>query len=100
MKVAYSRRSLDDLRKIIAHCRRDFGDRAALMLLKRIEAAVARIGEAPESAPRVGQRPGIHALSLVRYPYRIFYRVDSETVTIPHIRHRSRRPWPVRDESS
>ena len=28
-----------------------------------------------------------------KYPYKIFYRLEAETIDIVHIRHASRRPW-------
>ena len=31
--------------------------------------------------------------ALVRYPFKVFYTVADETVTILHIRHAARRPW-------
>jgi toxin ParE1/3/4 len=93
MKVEYSRRALEDIRKITADCCRAFGGQVASALLGRIENAVARICENPESGPRVEQRRDVRVLSLVRYPYRIFYRVGAGTVTILHIRHTSRRAW-------
>jgi toxin ParE1/3/4 len=95
MKVAWSVRALADLGKVSADTRRTFGARVATSLLNRMEAAVAQIGEAPESGPRVEQRPGVPVLSLVRYPYRIFYRVADDRITILHIRHTSRQPWPM-----
>jgi len=45
-------------------------------------------------AVRVAQRPGVRVMLLVRYRYKIFYRVVGTTVRIIHIRHMSRRPWP------
>jgi plasmid stabilization system protein ParE len=50
-------------------------------------------GRSPESAPLVTQRPGTRVVLVLRYPYKIFYRVIGETVRIVHIRHTVRRPW-------
>jgi plasmid stabilization system protein ParE len=41
----------------------------------------------------VEQRPGVRVVPLIRYPYKIFYRIADDTVRILHIRHTSRRPW-------
>jgi plasmid stabilization system protein ParE len=46
----------------------------------------------PEAAPKVSQRSEVRAATVVRYPFRIFYRVREDTVDILHIRHTSRRP--------
>ncbi|HWX61877.1 type II toxin-antitoxin system RelE/ParE family toxin [Bradyrhizobium sp.] len=54
---------------------------------------------APESAPRVTQRSHVRVVSVVRYPFRIFYRVRGDTIGILHIRHTSRRPQPIEDHT-
>ena len=93
MKVEYSNRALADLRKLSAGSQATFGHRIAAALETRIRAIVEQIRQAPESAPRVEQRPGVRVVPLIRYPYKIFYRIADDTVRILHIRHTSRRPW-------
>jgi toxin ParE1/3/4 len=93
MKVEYSNRVLADLRKLSAGSQATFGHRVAAVLEARIRAIVEQIRQAPESAPRVEQRPGVRVVPLVRYPYKIFYRIPNDTVRILHVRHTSRRPW-------
>jgi toxin ParE1/3/4 len=93
MKVEYSNRAVADLRKISADSRREFGDRVAEALEARIRAVVEHISRQPWIAPEVEQRPGLHVAPLVRYPFKIFYRVFEDRVRIQHIRHTSRRPW-------
>ena len=93
MKVEYSNRALADLRKLSAGSQATFGHRVAAALETRIRAIVEQIRQAPESAPRVEQRPGVRVVPLIRYPYKIFYRILDDTVRILHIRHTSRRPW-------
>ena len=92
MKVEYSNRATADLRKASAESL-SFGDAVAVALEARIRRIVARIAEHPESAQQVIGRPGIHVVPLIRYPYKIFYRVLEDRVRILHIRHTSRRPW-------
>jgi toxin ParE1/3/4 len=93
MKVEYSNRAVADLRKISADSRRAFGDRVAEALEARIRAVVEHISRQPWIAPEVEQRPGLHVAPLVRYPFKIFYRVFEDRVRIQHIRHTSRRLW-------
>jgi toxin ParE1/3/4 len=93
MKVEYSNRAVADLRKISADSRRAFGDRVAAALEARIRAVVEHISREPRIAPEVEQRPGLHVAPLVRYPFKIFYRIFEDRVRIQHIRHTSRRPW-------
>jgi toxin ParE1/3/4 len=93
MKVEYARRAVADLRKISADSRRTFGDRVAEALEGRIRAVVDHISREPLSAPEVEQRPGLHVVPLIRYPFKVFYRVFDDRVRILHIRHTARRPW-------
>jgi plasmid stabilization system protein ParE len=55
---------------------------------------IARIGAWPESAEEVAERPGVRVVPLIRYPYKIFYRVTTEAVEILYIHHAARQaPW-------
>ena len=93
MKVQFSRRAVADLHDISNESRRQFGDRIAAALELRIRDIVKQISEAPESAPRLDQHPTIRVVPLVRYPFKIFYRIAGDTVRILHVRHTARRPW-------
>ena len=93
MRVEYSRRAVAELRKISADSQRTFGDRVAEALEARIRAVIDRISREPLSAPGVEQRPGLHVAPLIRYPFKVFYRVLDDRVRILHIRHTARRPW-------
>jgi plasmid stabilization system protein ParE len=92
MKVEFSNRATADLRKVSADSLM-FGDAVAAAVEARIRNIIAHIAERPDSAPRIAERPGVRVIPLVRYPYRIFYRVLEDRVRILHIRHTSRRPW-------
>ena len=92
MKVEYSNRAAADLRKVSADSL-VFGEAVATAVEARILGIVARIAERPEAAQRVAERPGVHVVPLIRYPYKIFYRLLDDRVRILHIRHTSRRPW-------
>ena len=93
MKVKFTNRSVRDLREISDYSREHFGDRVTRGLEARIHDVITRIANAPQSAPRVEQRPGMRVVLLTRFPFKIFYRVAGETVTILHIRHTARRAW-------
>jgi toxin ParE1/3/4 len=92
MTIEYSRRAAADLRKVSADSR-VFGETVAAAVEARICEIIAYIAEHPEAAARVVDRPGMHVVPLVRYPYKIFYRVFEDRVRVLHIRHTSRRPW-------
>ena len=93
MRVVLSRRALRNLETILGDSRRLFGDNVADELERTISRQIDRIADAPESAPRAFGREHVRALSLVRYPFRIFYRIRDDAVEIMHVRHTSRRPW-------
>jgi toxin ParE1/3/4 len=97
MKVEYSNRAIADLRKISSDSGRAFGDRVAAALEARIRAVVDRISRDPLSAPELEQRPGVHVVPLIRYPFKIFYRIFEDRVRIQHIRHTARRPIAAED---
>jgi toxin ParE1/3/4 len=92
MKVEYSNRATADLRKVSADAL-EYGEAVTVAVEARIRAIVAHIAEHPEAAPQVAERPNVHVVPLVRFPYKIFYRRLDDRVRILHIRHTSRRPW-------
>jgi toxin ParE1/3/4 len=95
MKVEYTNRAVADLRKASADSRAAFGHMVAAALERRIREVVGHIAANPKSAPQVIERAGVRVFPLIRYPYKIFYRVLHDRVRIVHIRHTSRRPWIV-----
>ena len=92
MKLEYSKLAVHDLRKV-AEDSRAFGEAAAKSIEACIREVLARIIDHPEAAARVIERPGVRVIPLIRYPYKIFYRVFENRVRVLHIRHVSRRPW-------
>jgi len=98
MKVEFTNRAVSDLREISDYSRRKFGDRVAAALEARIRDVIADIAHAPERAPAIEQRPDMHVVPLVRYPFKIFYRIVGGAVRILHIRHAARRSWDFDDE--
>jgi plasmid stabilization system protein ParE len=98
MKVEFTNRAVRNLRDISDYSRGHFGERVTAALEARFRDVISNVVQAPESAPRVEQRPGMRVTPLVRYPYKIFYRIIGDTVRIVHIRHAARRPWDFADE--
>jgi toxin ParE1/3/4 len=92
MKLVYSRRALADLDQIKAYYAANASPAIAEAIGRRLENVVDRVGRVPEAAPRVSQRSQVRVVAVVRYPFRIFYRVRADAVDILHIRHTSRRP--------
>jgi toxin ParE1/3/4 len=93
MRVQYAPRARADLAEIGDYSRRTFGPRVAAALRTYIRLTLARVALMPESGEEVPERPGVRVVSLVRYPFRIFYTFDKNNLTILHIRHTARQPW-------
>ena len=68
-----------------------------LALLQEVRRAKLRIAERPKAA-RI-ERGEIRVRSILRFPYRIYYRIDSEEIIVIAIGHRRRRPgfWRMRE---
>src|ERR1700730_16970955 len=94
MTVEYTRRAATDLATIAAESRAAFGDDVAAALERRFREIIEQILWDADSATPVTARPGVHVVALVKYPFKLFYRVIStEHVRIVHIRSTSRRTW-------
>ena len=86
MRVVLSDEALRDLETILAYT--EVNHPTALAALeRRLRTSLRRIGTWPEIAQKVAGRPGLRMVPLVRYPFRIFYRVADHQVEILHIHH-------------
>ena len=92
MKLVYSRHVIADLESIAAYYTANASPAVADAIKRRLQHVIDRICRSPEAAPRVAQRSGVPVATVIRYPFRIFYRLRGDTVDILHIRHISRRP--------
>jgi plasmid stabilization system protein ParE len=93
MKVIYTDEALDNLDEILAFIATNYPTISAAFE-KRLRTVVMRIAAWPESAEEVAERPGVRVVPLIRYPYKIFYRITGDAVEILHIHHAARRaPW-------
>jgi toxin ParE1/3/4 len=88
MRVRYTPRAFSDRERIIEYLR-ERSPVGARNVATSIRDAVAQLGEHPLSGYRTND-PEVRVVFVVRYPYKIFYRVR-EIVEILHIRHTSRR---------
>ena len=92
MKLVYSRQALADLNTIATYYAAHASPAVAEAIRRRLHEVTDRIRRVPEAAPCVSQRSHIRVVTVVRYPFRIFYRVRDDAIDILHIRHTSRRP--------
>jgi len=93
MKVVYTDEALDNLDEILTYIGSNYPTISAAFE-KRLRTVIARIGAWPDSAEQVAERPGVRAVPLIRYPYKVFYRITNEAVEILYIHHAARQaPW-------
>ena len=93
MNVIYSPRAIRDLNAIAAYYRAVADPKIAAAIGERIEYLISRVADHPHSGPAVAGRRGVRAVLILRFPYKLFYRVSGEAIEILHIRHTARRPW-------
>ena len=91
MRVRYTPEAFADRERIFEYLR-ERSPSGARRVLARIRGAVRLLGEQPYSGYQSND-PEVRVKFVVRYPYKIFYRVRNDVVEIVHIRHTSRRPW-------
>jgi toxin ParE1/3/4 len=91
MTLVYSKRAIADLEQIASYYMAHASPTIAESIGRQLLGVIARIERHPEAAPRVTQRSHVRVATVVRYPFRVFYRVNSESIDILHIRHSSRR---------
>jgi toxin ParE1/3/4 len=90
MRVVYTDEALHDLDDILRYIAANFP--AAYQSFElRLRAVERRIGQLPHGARKVADRPGVRVVPLIRYPYKVFYRVTPDAVEILHIHHTARR---------
>jgi plasmid stabilization system protein ParE len=92
MKVVWTREALADLADIATYYASNASPATAEAVGQRFVDVVERVRRAPFSAPRVAHRSEVRVAAVVRYPFRMFYRVRGDVIHIVHIRHTSRRP--------
>jgi addiction module RelE/StbE family toxin len=92
VKIRYTRKAVAQLDAIYSYIEAD-NPRAAKAVKARIQRAISRLAQFPYSC-RATARPGIRVLSIVRYPYLVFYSVDegAQEVHILRIRHAAQDP--------
>ncbi len=91
MRVRYTLRAQSDLDAIYAYIDQR-APAAARSVKELIERRIARLADFPFMAPETDE-PGIRELTILRFPYKVYYEVIGEEVWIIHIRDARRRPW-------
>jgi plasmid stabilization system protein ParE len=90
MKVVFTRPALQDLDEIRQYIVDRYPALAGLVE-QRIRSVLERIATYPSSSRIVEERPEVRVTRVLRFPYKIFYRVTkSKTIEILHIHHEAR----------
>jgi toxin ParE1/3/4 len=91
MKVRYTRRARADLDLIFQYL--DSRAPAAASSVKAlIERRISSLADFPHAAPETTV-PGVYELTVLRYPYKVYYEIADQEIWIVHIRDARRRPW-------
>jgi plasmid stabilization system protein ParE len=90
MKARYTPAAFADRERILTHLRERSAS-GARNVAASIREAVKQLEDHPGSGYRTDDSD-VRVKFVVRYPYKIFYRVR-DVVEILHIRHTSRRAW-------
>jgi toxin ParE1/3/4 len=89
MSIRYTARALAQLSEILGHIA-VVNPNAARAVQARIKTSIENLGSFP-FVGRATDLPGVRVLSIVRYPYRVFYRVQGDSdVLILRILHAAR----------
>ena len=91
MTIRYTRRALSDLDALFMYIEQRDAN-AAWSVKDFIRERIVRLAEFPLIAPETDIQ-GVRELSIVRYPYKIYYEIDTDEVWVLHIRDERRRPW-------
>jgi toxin ParE1/3/4 len=90
MKILFTEEALRNIEEILAYLHSAFPE-AVVGFEHRLRGIEARLRMWPESAREVAQRPGVRVIPMVRYPYKVFYRVGVDRIEILHVHHASRK---------
>jgi plasmid stabilization system protein ParE len=87
MRVRWSESSLSDIDGIFSYIH-EHNRTAAIAVVERIKAVAGLLQDFPE-AGHLTDEPGVRMFPTVRYPYLVFYTVNSADaeIVILHVRH-------------
>jgi plasmid stabilization system protein ParE len=91
MRVRYTLRAQADLDAIFTYL--DARAPAAAQSVKNlIERRISVLTDFPQIAPQTDEA-GVYELTIIRYPYKVYYEISGHELWIVHIRDARRQPW-------
>jgi toxin ParE1/3/4 len=91
MIVRFTRRAEQDLVDILDYLA-ERSPKGARNVGASLHEAIRVIADHPHGGKRT-RLPTVLVKIVPKYPYKIFYRFEAQTIDIIHIRHALRRPW-------
>jgi toxin ParE1/3/4 len=92
MKAIFTAAALAELNDIITYTL-EHHPRSAASLDRCIGSTISHIEMWPESARLAAGHPGVRVVPLLRYPFKLFYRIHDNEIEILHIHHAARDSW-------
>ena len=94
--VRYTRRARGDLGSIYSYISAH-SSQGSQAVKHAIQKRIILLGSFPFAAPLTNHQD-VHELSIVRYPYKAYYRVEGRKVWVLRIRHAKRAAWNAEDD--
>jgi toxin ParE1/3/4 len=91
MNVRYTPRSQADIKAIYLYLHHR-SPQAAVTVVAAIDRQIAQLAMHPFAGPPTS-RPGVRGLTIIKYPYKAYYRIRTIDIVILHIRDTRRAPW-------
>jgi toxin ParE1/3/4 len=91
MKIRYSPQARNDLQDIF-HYLNERSPSGAENVMRAIYASIEFLAENPMASQETGLSE-IRVKIVRRYSFKIFYRLDRDTIDLVHIRHTARAPF-------
>ena len=91
MRIRYAQRALSDRRSISEYLKERSPQGA-----RNVQRSIVQAIRSLAGYPRLGRSTmvaEVRELTVPRYPYKVYYRIDGEEIWILHIRDARRRPW-------
>jgi plasmid stabilization system protein ParE len=91
MRIKYSQRAQYDLSAVSSYLKMR-SPAAANAVVTTIESRVAKLADNPLIGTLTDES-GTRELVVLRYPYKVYYRIKGDLISILHVRDARRRPW-------